>query len=53
LLSAVSYSRKHFDKEERIVFPLAERVLNNKTLTTLGHSWMEQRTRGRSRGGRA
>ena len=53
LLSAVAYSRKHFDKEERIVFPLAERVLNNKTLTTLGHSWMEQRTRGRSRGGRA
>jgi hemerythrin-like domain-containing protein len=48
LLSAVSYSRKHFDKEERIVFPLAERVLKNKTLTTLGHSWMEQRARGGS-----
>ena len=45
LLSAVSYSRKHFDKEERIVFPLAERVLNNKTLTALGQTWMEQRTR--------
>src|ERR1039458_5045433 len=52
LLSAVSYSRKHFDKEERIVFPLAERVLNSKTLTSLGHRWMEQRARsgsGRSR----
>ena len=45
LLAAVSYSRKHFDKEERIVFPLAERVLNNKTLTALGQTWMEQRTR--------
>ena len=45
LLSAVSYSRKHFDKEERIVFPMAERVLNSKTLTTLGQQWMEQRTR--------
>jgi hemerythrin-like domain-containing protein len=45
LLSAVSYSRKHFDKEERIVFPLAERVLNTKTLTALGRTWMEQRTR--------
>jgi hemerythrin-like domain-containing protein len=45
LLSAVSYSRKHFDKEERIVFPLAERVLNAKTLTALGNTWMEQRTR--------
>ena len=45
LLAAVTYSRKHFDKEERIVFPLAERVLNNKTLTALGQTWMEQRTR--------
>jgi hemerythrin-like domain-containing protein len=45
LLSAVAYSRKHFDKEERIVFPLAERVLNSKTLTALGHKWMEQRAR--------
>ena len=44
LLSAVAYSRKHFDKEERIVFPLAERVLKNKTLTALGQTWMEQRT---------
>jgi hemerythrin-like domain-containing protein len=44
LLAAVAYSRKHFDKEERIVFPLAERVLNNKTLTALGQTWMEQRT---------
>ena len=45
LLSAVAYSRKHFDKEERIVFPLAERVLNSKTLVALGQTWMEQRTR--------
>ena len=51
LLSAVSYSRKHFDKEERIVFPLAERVLKNKTLKTLGHTWMEQRARGGSGSG--
>jgi hemerythrin-like domain-containing protein len=46
LLAAVAYSRRHFDKEERIVFPMAERVLKNKTLTALGHTWMEQRTRG-------
>jgi hemerythrin-like domain-containing protein len=45
LLAAVTYSRKHFDKEERIVFPLAERVLNSKTLTALGRTWMEQRIR--------
>jgi hemerythrin-like domain-containing protein len=45
LLAAVAYSRKHFDKEERIVFPMAERVLKGKTLTALGQTWMEQRTR--------
>jgi hemerythrin-like domain-containing protein len=45
LLAAVGYSRRHFDKEERIVFPMAERVLNGKTLKDLGQTWMEQRTR--------
>ncbi len=45
LLSAVAYSRRHFDKEERVVFPMAERVLKNKTLTELGQTWMTQRTR--------
>ena len=45
LLAAVISSRKHFDKEERIVFPLAERVLNSKTLASLGQTWLEQRTR--------
>ncbi len=43
LLSVVVASRKHFDKEERIVFPMAEQVLNSKTLTDLGRSWKEQR----------
>jgi hemerythrin-like domain-containing protein len=46
LLAAVTHSRRHFDREERIVFPLAERVLKVKTLAELGRSWMEQRTRG-------
>jgi hemerythrin-like domain-containing protein len=45
LLAAVAYSRRHFDKEERIVFPMAERVLNGKTLESLGQTWMEQRVR--------
>src|SRR2546422_3223696 len=45
LLAAVLSSRKHFDKEERIVFPLAERVLKSKTLTDLSESWRQQRTR--------
>jgi hemerythrin-like domain-containing protein len=45
LLAAVVHSRKHFDKEERIVFPMAERVLKHETLTELGRAWREQRTR--------
>jgi hemerythrin-like domain-containing protein len=44
LLAAVSHSRHHFDKEERIVFPLAERVLKGKTLTALAQTWVDQRT---------
>jgi hemerythrin-like domain-containing protein len=51
LLAAVAYSRRHFDKEERIVFPMAERVLKGKTLTGLGQIWMEQRTHVAPAGG--
>ena len=43
LLAAVLASRKHFDKEERIVFPMAEKILKSKTLTALGKSWVRQR----------
>jgi hemerythrin-like domain-containing protein len=43
LLGAVAASRKHFDKEERIVFPLAERVLKAKTLSDLGRQWLLRR----------
>ena len=43
LLGAISASRKHFDKEERIVFPMAERVLKSKTLTELGEQWLKRR----------
>ena len=45
LLAAVAHSRRHFDREERIVFPLAERVLKHETLAALGEAWVEQRTR--------
>ncbi len=45
LLAAVAHSRRHFDREERIVFPLAENVLKEKTLGELGQAWMDQRTR--------
>ena len=43
LLKAVALSRSHFDKEERIVFPMAERVLKAKTLTDLGTEWSKRR----------
>ena len=45
LLAAVVSSRKHFDKEERIVFPLAEKHLKSKTLTELCFTWTEHRNR--------
>ncbi len=45
LLTAVGHSRQHFDREERVVFPLAEQVLKQKTLSELGQVWMDQRTR--------
>ena len=44
LLKAVLLSRKHFDKEERIVFPLAEKQFSAKSLQLLGRRWEEQRT---------
>lgn len=43
LHGAVAASRKHFDKEERIVFPMAERTLNARTLSDLGDKWMKRR----------
>jgi len=44
LLKAVLASRKHFDKEERIVFPLAEKLLKGRTLAALGKSWIQHRS---------
>ncbi|HTX21207.1 MAG TPA: hemerythrin domain-containing protein [Candidatus Aquilonibacter sp.] len=43
LLQAVQRSREHFDKEERIVFPLAEELLKAKTLSDLGERWLKRR----------
>ena len=43
LLAALEYSRRHFDREERVVSPLAERLLKAKTLSELGKAWMERR----------
>ena len=43
LVNAVTASRKHFDKEERIVFPLAESILKANTLDELGGKWLKRR----------
>jgi hemerythrin-like domain-containing protein len=43
LLALIVSCRQHFDKEERIVFPMAEQLLKHKTLTELGQTWMDQR----------
>lgn len=43
LLSAVLSSRRHFDKEERLVFPLAEKTLSQHSLAKLGESWAARR----------
>jgi hemerythrin-like domain-containing protein len=43
LLKAVVQSRKHFDKEERIVFPLAEKQLSARSLELLGKKWEHER----------
>ncbi len=43
LIAVVISSRKHFDKEERIIFPMAEQVLKSETLEELGEIWSNQR----------
>ncbi len=43
LARAVIACRDHFDKEERIVFPLAERTLKTNTLQALGAAWLKRR----------
>lgn len=43
LQNAVRACRSHFDKEERIVFPMGERLLKAKTLNALGSEWQKRR----------
>lgn len=43
LLEAVLACRRHFDKEERIVFPMGERLLKARTLNALGSEWQRRR----------
>jgi hemerythrin-like domain-containing protein len=42
LKSAIAASREHFCAEERGVFPLLERTLQEETLSKLGENWMRR-----------
>ena len=42
LKSAIAASREHFRAEERSVFPLLERVLQEETLAELGQDWLRR-----------
>jgi hemerythrin-like domain-containing protein len=43
LLDAVRACRRHFDKEERHVFPMGEQLLKARTLSALGAEWQKRR----------
>jgi hemerythrin-like domain-containing protein len=43
LKSAITATREHFRGEERSVFPLLEKMLQEDTLTELGQTWMQRR----------
>ncbi len=43
LLEAIAISREHFLKEEEILFPLAEKVLDGEDIRTLGAAWAKAR----------
>lgn len=43
LVDAVVGARKHFDKEERLVFPLAEKVISYHNIMKLGKRWLEKK----------
>ena len=43
LLKAVHLAREHFDKEDRLVFPLAEQNLSEASLLELGRRWEKER----------
>jgi hemerythrin-like domain-containing protein len=43
LKTALTASREHFHAEERTVFPLLEKVLQEKTLAELGQNWLHKR----------
>ena len=43
LKAAITATRDHFRGEERSVFPLLEKALQEETLTALGQTWMQRK----------
>jgi hemerythrin-like domain-containing protein len=46
---AIVSTREHFRGEERSVFPLLEKVLQEETLSELGETWMQRQVPAESR----
>jgi hypothetical protein len=46
LKTALRVSRAHFGHEERVVFPLIEKITASDTLLRLGNFWLHQRASG-------
>jgi len=44
LLHALQVARQHFAKEEQVLFPMANQILGEETLTRLGAQWAERRS---------
>lgn len=53
LLHVVDVARPHFAKEEDVLFPLAEQLLDEGTLLELGDRWAGRRLGGAARSGAA
>ncbi len=43
LIDVIDAARRHFEKEERVGFPLAETVMSEAELTSLGLQWAKAR----------
>lgn len=43
VMHALSTARSHFRKEERVLFTMAEQILDDETLTRLGKAWADAR----------
>jgi hemerythrin-like domain-containing protein len=43
LMHTITLARQHFAKEEQVLFPMAQQVLDDQTLFELGAQWAERR----------